>query len=268
MDFFTSYANVTGDSITVRTTLVANDSNYLYLDCTSTGTYVYEDIEIANRSTMSLNFLGISILADTPMWYGTMVVESLGSEPFYILNPNDTNEYGQGGSECAAEFTAFYQASWSIPFFYDETAEVLVSPYANYWHNDHVWYLGWNSHLTIINNGTQAVTYDIHYVRDGSWGARSYDPNDCGSETMLNEYIRTDPIAANGGIWSGDLASSIFGVGSGPVVADDGFIYIAQVGQTIGGTYPIHDVTPNASGTPAPEYCRSPNCYLKTSCSK
>ncbi len=246
-DFATSYANQNTSSITVRTRLIANDANFQFVPCGVRGTYTYPDKTIVSLSTDSLNVQAVSVLASGPQFTGSMTAETLGGQTFYIFSPSD---FKAGPSivestQCKAYYRAWQDSSWTVPFFWDGVAQVLISPYGNYWNNDKFWDKGWNSSLFILNNGAQTVTYEIHYVRDGSQTAVSYNPNNGCSTTSLNQM--TTQILPPGGSWSGTL-KGILNPNPSHSVTEDGFFYIINT-PIIPGTNPSHSLSANASGT-------------------
>ncbi len=267
-DFAWSAVNVNASSITVRNTLAKSGYQFTHPDdkgglfCGPNNSYTYPDTPLSPYGTYAWNVLNVSVKGSPPrLLNATLTVESLGGQDFYIFPPSTFSaQGGSSSSACDAYYNAWQGAAWSIPWFWDGTASVLVSPYANGWHNHGWWDKGWNTSLSIYNGGNQSVQYDINYISSLNYGIPVMrNPSSCSSTTNLNQS-RTETIGASGS-WSGNLTNDIFNPTSGWTVQEDGFIYIA-LNPVIPGTTPSSNVSPHSSGTAG---CY-PDCPLIETC--
>jgi hypothetical protein len=122
---------------------------------------------------------------------------------------------------------------------------------------------GWNSNISIQNNGSQPVTYTVNYLSSTAPPglAYGYSYQMC-SSYVLNQTTTTQSIVP-GNTWSGNLRDDIFQPSSNlDMVQQDGFLYIT-LNPVTAGTYPIETVSALSSGT---GYCGGGNCPLVFTC--
>jgi hypothetical protein len=251
-DFATQWANISGGAITVKTTLVADDSNYQFFPCDEVGTYHYDDINTTNLNGYNRNLIGIAVM-DGPQFEGTVVLESLGNEDFYVFPPDQftTNNPSWETSACAAFYANWQGSSWVVPWFWDGTAQLVISPYGNYWHNGKEWDKGWNSSLSITNNGSQSTTYTLDYIHAGGSSVIAKNPSSCVESDPLIQSRSFSLSPSN--VWSGTLGTDILsynpsGSVTSDVLAEDGF-FVISLNPVIAGTTPYQSIAPNASGS-------------------
>jgi hypothetical protein len=246
--------------------LIADDSNFQFADCDVTGTYTYGPYTFSDVTGVAPNILNVSVMASGDEFTGDLVVESLGGggygtgAGFYVFPPNSftaTNSTGQS-TVCSAYYNAWQTSSWSVPWFWDSSAEVLISPYANIWHNDLFWDKGWNSSISITNNSAQTINYSVWYLKGGvpSPSVKSQNPSTCSQSSALNQLAT--PSVNPSATWNSDLLS-ILNEPSGDVLREDGFFWAYQ-SPVISGTSPTHSINPNSSGTAS--NCGDNSCNL------
>ncbi len=262
-DFIFSFVNPNAGDITVKTTLTADNSNFQFayqtpnanpptLTCSTQGSYTYDDRPLAQAGTDALNVLNVSMPVTTTEFTGSVHIESLGYENFYVSSANDlsVSSVNSHATMCDAYYDAWQNGAWSVPWYWDGNASVLVSPYANNWKNHAFWDKGWNSSLSVTNNGSQSVEYGIYYRTAknlGQGNPLSFDPNSyptCESHNLSHSTSHTVGVSQT---WSGDL-NSILNPNSSHAVEEDGFFYIT-LNPVISGSSPTQNINPNSSGT-------------------
>jgi len=273
-DFAFSAANLNNDPIYVRATLDADNSSFQFgepdgsggLLCATQDTYAYDDRELSPLGTYAWNVLNVSVAATTSEFTGSLTLESNGQEDFYVFSPNTFYVSGSNPQStiCAAYKTVWQGAAWNVPWYWDGTANKLVSPYANYWYKNTFWDTGWNSLITIINNNASTADYTVHYRSWVSGGVPTrQDPTNSCAVTNLSTESQTLTVPGSGGNWSGNLRSDVLGVSTSYEVQQDGFMWIT-LNPVQSGTSPGNAINPNSSGSST--ICDGSGCPIVTSC--
>jgi len=281
-DFAAAWVNATTGSINVDATLTTSNTTYVYRDCNSTnGIYYFPTKSIPADGVATINLLGglWPILGTTgAQWSGSLAVTS--GTAFYAFSPNDFTVSGNSsGTSCGAYYSAWQNTSWNVPWYWNGTRNMLISPYGNRWHNDSFWDKGWQSQLSITNNTSsgQSTAYQIYYVST----AGSQNPNimeasgSCSPTDLTSNFYQTPSISpgnSTGTITIDTVIQQTVGGVSQPSVSartgSDGYFYVtltnlidgATPGQTVQKYTTTNNSTCPAGGGCPLEYSCCANC--------
>jgi len=231
-DFIFSFLNEFGGQIDIVATLTSTSGNAWGKCGVNGSTFTYDTTTLNDQSTYAWNVINQSVRVDSHANYfsGSLTATEAHNYDFYSGEP--TNYPATTGTylstKCSAYYTAWENGVWEPEWFWDGTVQRLVSPYANEWHNENFWDIGWNTDLEITNNGAHANTYSIVYIGDAIPGPRQpfeKDPGNCSSINTLNggsgAPASSGSISGSGGHFATDL-DSMFGTTGGWDVYEDG----------------------------------------------
>ncbi len=260
---FTAALNPNTSGMYVKVSLIADDANYEYLPTCSNprgdgkcvGTYDYPTRWFNGYSQTERwlgwyeNFISFAFSDSTTFsWSGKIRVESISQygvpqRSFYSVNPSYSNVTGIGSTPYNARHTAWNSFDKYLPVVWDSDINRIVFPYANMWHRDNEWPVGWQTTVSMQNSTGSSQTYHLenHLVSGGHGHTGSL----C-SETNDNE-IETSFTLANGASTSVDAFR--FHMSDSAKVTHDTSLFIRIDGPILGGNSPSIRVYPNSSGT-------------------
>jgi hypothetical protein len=275
-DFGISFSSMTGFPNKIRVSLVAQDSSgqynpsYTYktndLGTTYHGTYYYLTptpgacdpdptvICLNPGQHVTYNVVNASVIVGEPNWTGSVQVESINDNPFYIFPPNQFTAYGTSSlTACDAHYNAWQVngGPWYPPFFWDSGTHALISPYGNFYRNWQPWDNGWSSVISIANNSTSAVTYTFNFVQSYDQYEAGCDVTELGSNNRV--YTYPDPVSPGSTLTLAitDMFPDLLDYGNR---ATEGTILI-QPSVIAPGNDPVHVVLGNSPGAPGMSSC-------------
>jgi hypothetical protein len=259
-DFGLSFVNLNDNSITLTGTLhyTGGDPYFQFDDGNSDHRTISWTIP-GGRNSIADNVL-TRYVPTTPNleFTGWFEVSSVDGSSFYVFPPGDfavTSPSWDSTSD-AADYDAWQNGGpsggWTLPFFWaGGSLGILITPYANNWHNNTGWPYGWNSYFTVQNRGTENVQYKAFYAKQVGDGPNySYpiglDPDNGCASSYLTRWTGWSGRIYPWGTWSFNLSESVFGLSlqtSNIDVQEDGFVYIA-LNHVVSSSYATQSITP------------------------
>jgi len=193
-DFAHSFFNPNTDTIIIRLKMVCDNHDFVFANG-QIGTYT-KNYQLKPMFGITDNvFICPAFEKYKPNWpvsAGTNFtgsVEFSGSKPFYYYLLHET-PLCESANIAEAYFNAWNPCKYDEAGVWDKELNQFIIPYTNYWHNETIWKIGWNSSLVITNNTEHPVIYTIKHI---PFYGGQFNP-DYGWITRFREQVVEIPV--------------------------------------------------------------------------
>ena len=167
-DFAHSFFNPNPDTIIIRLKMVSDHHDFVFANG-QTGTFT-KSYKLKPMFGITDNvFICPAFEKYKPNWPvspGTNFagsVEFSASGPFYYYLLHET-PLSESMTMEEAYFNGWNPCKYDEAGVWDKELNQFIIPYTNYWHNETIWKIGWNSTLIIKNNTEHPVIYTIKHI--------------------------------------------------------------------------------------------------------